>query len=226
MVEGIARTNRAVPSRMYARMGEITELETPRLLLRGWRDEDVEPWVCMNADERVREFFPNVATREESLAAAARLRAGLQRDGYGWWVIQTKDDPAFAGTIALQPVPFETRFTPVYEIGWRLPCDAWGRGYATEGAAAVMRFAFERLDLPEVVALTASINRRSRAVMERLGMTHDAIDDFDHPRLATADRLRRHVLYRATRPPSWHTHALGSEHERRIAASRGTGPLL
>jgi RimJ/RimL family protein N-acetyltransferase len=211
---------------MYARMGEITELETPRLFLRGWRDEDVEPWVRMNADARVREFFPNVATREESLEVAERLRAGLQRDGYGWWVIQTKCDPAFAGIIALQPVPFEARFTPVYEIGWRLPCDAWGRGYATEGAGAVMRFAFERLNLPEVVALTASLNRRSRAVMERLGMTHDPADDFDHPRLAQGDCLRRHVLYRTTRPPSWHTHAVGSEHERRTPPFRRSGPVL
>jgi RimJ/RimL family protein N-acetyltransferase len=207
-------------------MGEITVLETPRLLLRGWRDDDVEPWVRMNANACVREFFPNVATREESLEAARRLRAGLLRDGYGWWVIQTKAEDTFAGVIALQAVPFETHFTPVHEIGWRLPLDAWGRGYATEGAAAVMRYAFERLDLREVVALTASINRRSRAVMERLGMTNDPTDDFDHPRLAQDDRLRRHVLYRTIRPPSWHTDALGSEHERRTPPPRRTSPIL
>jgi RimJ/RimL family protein N-acetyltransferase len=207
-------------------MGEITILETPRLFLRGWRAEDVEPWVRMNADARVREFFPGVATRDESLAVAARLRAALRRDGYGWWILETRRDEAFAGVIALQPVPFEAHFTPVHEIGWRLAFDAWGRGYATEGAAAVLRLAFERLDLPEVVALTASTNRRSRAVMERLGMTHDPADDFDHPRLAQGDRLRRHVLYRTTRPPSWHTHAVGSEHERRTAPPRRPGPVL
>jgi RimJ/RimL family protein N-acetyltransferase len=207
-------------------MQPVPILETARLRLRDWRDEDVEAWVRMNADPQVREFFPNVATRPESLDAADRLRTGLQRDGYGWWVLAAKDDDAFAGAIALQAVPFEARFTPAYEIGWRLQVDAWGRGYASEGAAAVMQFAFDHLRFPSVVALTAAINLRSRAVMQRLGMTYDPGDDFEHPRLAAGDRLRHHVLYRATRPPSWHTATLSSDDERRTAPFRGTGPTL
>jgi len=199
-------------------------LETPRLRLRGWCDDDVEAWIEMNADARVREFFPNVASREESLGAAERLRSAFERDGYGWWVLERKRDPGFAGVIALQTVPFEAHFTPVHEIGWRLPVEAWGHGYASEGAAGAMQFAFERLRLPEIVAITASINRRSRAVMERLQMTYDPSDDFDHPRLASGDRLQRHVLYRATRPPSWHSEPVSSEHERRIAPSGRTDP--
>lgn len=177
-------------------------LETPRLRLRGWRDGDVEAWIAMNADARVREFFPSVASREESLDVAGRLRSALERDGYGWWVVERKREPGFAGVIALQPIPFEAHFTPVHEIGWRLPFEAWGHGYASEGAAAAMRFAFEQLHLDGIVAITASINRRSRAVMERLQMTHDPRDDFDHPRVESGHRLQRHVLYRATRPPS------------------------
>jgi RimJ/RimL family protein N-acetyltransferase len=207
-------------------MADVPVLKTARLRLRDWRDADVEAWIAMNADPRVREFFPNVSTREESLDAADRLRAALRRDGYGWWVLAGRDDDAFAGVIALQPVPFEAAFTPVHEIGWRLPFEAWGRGYASEGAAAVMKFAFERLHLPEVVALTASINQRSRAVMERLEMSYDPDDDFEHPRLEPGDRLRLHVVYRATRPPSWHTGGLGSGHERRTASPRRTGPAL
>jgi ribosomal-protein-alanine N-acetyltransferase len=201
-------------------------LETARLQLRDWRDDDVEAWIAMNADPKVREYFPNVAARDESLEAARRLRAALKRDGYGWWVLAVKDDDAFAGVIALQPVPFEAEFTPVHEIGWRLQVDAWGKGYASEGAAAVMQFAFERLGLPEVIALTASINERSRAVMRRLEMKHDPADDFEHPRLEPGDRLRLYVVYRATRPPSWHTGAVGSNHERRTASPRRTGPTL
>ena len=89
-----------------------------------------------------------------------------------------------------------------------------------------MRFAFERLELPEVLAIAAAINLRSRAVMERLGMTHDPGDDFDHPRVEAGHRLQRHVLYRATLPPSWHSSRLRFEHERRTAPSGGTGSAL
>jgi RimJ/RimL family protein N-acetyltransferase len=199
-------------------------LETPRLRLRGWRDDDVEAWIDMNADPRVREFFPNVASREESLDAAERLRSALERDGCGWWVLERKDRAGFAGVIALQPIPFEAHFTPAHEIGWRLPFDAWGHGYASEGAAAAMQFAFERLHLPEIVAITASINTRSRAVMERLEMTYDLRDDFDHPRLESGHRLERHVVYRAKRPPSWHSRAVSLEHERRTATAGRTDP--
>jgi RimJ/RimL family protein N-acetyltransferase len=199
-------------------------IETPRLRLRGWRDDDVEAWIAMNADPRVREFFPSIATREESLTVAARLRDALARDGYGWWVLESKEREGFAGVIALQAVPFEAHFTPVHEIGWRLPFDAWGRGYATEGAVAAMQFGFDRLALPEIVAITASINRRSRAVMERLGMSYDPAGDFDHPAMSPGHRLRRHVLYRAMRPPSWHSAPLDSGYERRTATPRGAEP--
>jgi ribosomal-protein-alanine N-acetyltransferase len=199
-------------------------LETPRLRLRGWRDDDVEAWIAMNADPRVREFFQDVASREQSLEVAGRLRTAFERDGYGWWVLERKQDAGFAGIIALQPIPFEAHFTPVHEIGWRLPVEAWGHGYASEGAAAAMQFAFERLHLPEIAAITASINRRSRAVMERLEMTYDPADDFDHPRLESGHRLQRHVLYRAKRPPSWHSEPVTSEHERRTATAGRTDP--
>lgn len=209
------------PVHESAGMRQMAVLETPRLRLRGWRDDDVEAWIDMNADARVREFFPNVASREESLDAAGRLRSAFERDGYGWWVLERKQEPGFAGVIALQPIPFEAQFTPVHEIGWRLPLDAWGHGYASEGAAAAMQFAFERLRLPEIVAITASINRRSRAVMERLQMTYDPTDDFDHPRVASGHRLQRHVLYRATRPDSG---PVSLEHERGIATSGRTDP--
>lgn len=171
-------------------------LETERLILRPWRDEDIPHWVAMHADPRVMEFFPSTYTEEEAKQVAARLRSQHERENYGWWIAEVKDGNRFVGTIALQKVPFEAHFTPAYEIGWRLPFEAWGNGYATEGARAVLDFAFSRLQCNELVAMTAEINVRSRRVMERLGMRHDTVDDFDHPRLEQGDRLRRHVLYR------------------------------
>ena len=171
-------------------------LESQRLILRPWRDEDVEPWVTMSADERVMEFFPSTYDRAEAKAQAARMRERLDRNGYGFWVLEVKDGLPFAGFIALAEVPFDAHFTPALEVGWRLPYAAWGHGYATEGARLALSFASDRMNRTEVVSMTAAINLRSRRVMERLGMTREEADDFDHPRLAVGHRLRRHVLYR------------------------------
>jgi len=172
---------------------------TPRLVLRTWRDSDIEPWVAMGADERVMEFFPGTYDRPRAVSMAALVRAALDANGYGWWVLEPKDGPSFGGVIALQDVPFEAPFTPAIEIGWRLPYAIWGKGYATEGARAALDFAFERLAVDEVVAMTSVLNLRSQRVMERLGMTRDPGEDFDHPRIAAGDRLQKHVLYRVRR---------------------------
>ncbi len=174
-------------------------LETPRLLLRNWHDADLDAWAELNADPRVMEFFPTRYDRERSDATAARMRADLAADGYGWWAVEVKNGLPFAGIVALQEVPFEATFTPALEIGWRFRSDAWGHGYATEGARAALAFAFERLERTEVVAITALLNLRSQRVMERLGMTRDAGDDFEHPWIEAGHRLRQHVLYRITR---------------------------
>ena len=169
------------------------------MILRGWTDSDVEAWAEMNLDPRVMEFFPGTQERERSLASANAMRMELDRDGYGWFVAEVKGKIPFAGVIALQPVPFKAHFTPAREIGWRFVAKAWGHGYATEAAAAALDHAFKKLDWNQVVAMTAAINSPSRRVMERLGMTHDPSDDFDHPRLDATHALSRHVLYRATR---------------------------
>jgi len=175
-------------------------IETARLLLREWRDEDVEPWIALGADARVMEFFPGTYTRVEAAATAARMRERLVERGYGWWILEVKDRAPFAGVIALQDVPFDAHFTPALEVGWRLPVDLWGNGYATEGARAALDFAFEQLGRTEVVAMTARLNRPSQRVMQRLGMTYSVADDFENPRIAPGDRLRPHVLYRMQAP--------------------------
>ncbi len=177
-------------------MADVPIIETQRLLLRDWRDSDLEPWVAMNADPRVTEFFDRTYTRELSESQAAMMRERLARDGHGWWVVEIRGGPAFAGVIVLQEVPFVAPFTPANEIGWRFGVESWGRGYATEGAEAALDFAFWALGWREIVAFTAQQNLRSRRVMERLGMTRDSADDFDHPRLEPGHRLRRNVLYR------------------------------
>jgi ribosomal-protein-alanine N-acetyltransferase len=170
------------------------------LILRDWRDTDIEPWIAMNADPRVTEFFPRTYTRTLSEASAAAVRRALEENGYGWWAVEIRGGAPFAGVIALQKVPFSAQFTPANEIGWRFSFENWGHGYATEGAAAALDFAFNRLKWREVVAFTAASNVRSRRVMERLGMTRDPADDFDHPKIERGHKLRRHVLYRIKAP--------------------------
>jgi ribosomal-protein-alanine N-acetyltransferase len=174
----------------------VPRLETARLVLREWRDADRAPFAAMNADPRVMEHFPSVMTNPESDAFLDRLRERWAATGFGLWAVERQADRRFLGFTGLAAPTFEAHFTPAVEIGWRFVAETWGQGYATEAARAALGFGFEDLDLAEIVSFTVPANTRSRAVMERLGMTRDAADDFDHPRLPEGDPLRRHVLYR------------------------------
>ena len=171
-------------------------VETERLLLREWREDDFEPFARMCADPRVMEFFPATLTPEETAAGIERGRAHFARHGFGWWAAELKETGAFIGFIGLAVPYFEAHFTPCVEVGWRLAAEYWRRGLATEGARASLRYGFEVLGLAEIVSFTSVANVRSRRVMEKIGMTHDPADDFDHPRIAEGHPLRRHVLYR------------------------------
>lgn len=174
-------------------------MRTARLRLRQWRDEDLAPFAALNADPEVMAHFPAVLSREESDAGAARARAGIARDGYGFWAVEVLGGAPFIGFVGIKPVNFAAPFAPAVEIGWRLARSTWGRGYATEAARAALTFGFGQLRLKEIVSFTVPANTRSRAVMERLGMTHDPAEDFDHPNLPEGHALRRHVLYRVAR---------------------------
>ena len=174
----------------------MTELKSGRLLLRQWRDDDLEPWAAMNADPEVREFFPEVLTPERSAASLAYFRAELADRGWGWWAVEAGGE--FIGMAGLDPVDEGLPFDGV-EAGWRLARPAWGHGYATEAARAVLEYGFDVLGLAEILAITATGNVRSRAVMRRLGMRHDPAEDFDDPDVPEGP-LRRSVLYRIGRP--------------------------
>jgi RimJ/RimL family protein N-acetyltransferase len=176
------------------------ELRTERLWLRRWVLEDRVPFARLNADVRVVEFFPGALSREESDARADRIEAHFQRHGFGLWAVEIPGITQFAGFIGLSIPLFEVPFMPCIEIGWRLDAEHWGRGYATEGARAALEFGFQSLDLKEIVSYTVPGNLRSRRVMEKIGMTHSASEDFEHPALAEGHPLRRHVLYRIGRP--------------------------
>jgi RimJ/RimL family protein N-acetyltransferase len=181
-------------------MEAIPRIRTARLHLRAWRDEDLAAFAAMNADPAVMEFFPRPLERAESDAAAARIRDHIARHGFGLWAVEGAGVADFIGFVGLTVPRFEAHFTPCVEIGWRLTREHWGRGYASEAARAALEFGFRELALDEIVSFTVPANLRSRAVMERIGMTRSPGDDFDHPALPEGHQLRRHVLYRARRP--------------------------
>ncbi|MFJ1971482.1 GNAT family N-acetyltransferase [Streptomyces sp. NPDC087903] len=172
----------------------MSELRTERLVLRTWRDSDLAPWAAMNADPEVREHFPELLTAEQSAASVASFQADLDRRGWGWWAVEVAGTREFVGFTGLDPVEDDMPFTGV-EAGWRLARAAWGHGYATEAARAVLEFGFQSLGLAEILAVTTATNLRSQAVMRRLGMTRDPADDFDDP-TAPEGPLRPSVLYR------------------------------
>lgn len=174
-------------------------LTTNRLIMRPWTADDIAPFAAMSADPQVMELFPKTLSAQESAAQAQNFMREFETLGYGRWVLELPGVAPFIGITGLNPVPYETPFTPAHEMAWRLARPFWGHGYVTEAAKATMAFAFTHLKLDEIVAFTVPANRRSQAVMQRLGMTRNPADDFDHPRLPEGDRLRRHVLYRIRR---------------------------
>lgn len=171
-------------------------LESKRLKLRPWRESDREPFARLNADPRVMEHFPAPLTREQSDASVARFTAHLEQHGFCLWALEAHGVAPCIGMVGLNVPRFEAPFTPCIEIGWRLAAEHWGRGYAIEAAHLAASFAFEELGSSEIVSFTSTQNVRSRRVMERLGMRHDAAGDFDHPGVPEGHALRRHVLYR------------------------------
>ncbi|WP_354682342.1 GNAT family N-acetyltransferase [Cupriavidus necator] len=172
--------------------------ETERLLLRQWRDADYVPFASLNADAETMRYFPAPLSRAESDAMANRCRGLIAAKGWGLWVVERKAGGAFLGFVGLHEPAWALPFTPCVEIGWRLARHAWGSGYATEAARGALAWGFERLGLAEIVSFTTLANRRSRAVMERLGMREDELV-FEHPALAEGHPLRPHCLYRLSR---------------------------
>jgi RimJ/RimL family protein N-acetyltransferase len=177
-------------------------LRTDRLLLRPWCEADLGAFAALNADPAVMEYLPKLLEAEESDALAARIRDLFRQQGYGRWAVEVPGTASFIGFVGLQAVSFEVPFAPCVEIGWRLAREHWGKGYATEAARASIQYGFEQLGLEEIVSFTVPMNTRSQAVMERIGMTRSADEDFDHPILPEGHRLRRHVLYRIRRERS------------------------
>ncbi|MDE9445186.1 GNAT family N-acetyltransferase [Xenorhabdus bovienii] len=177
----------------------IITLETERLLLRGWKEEDREPFFRLNSDPEVMEFFFNTLNKEQNNTLVDNfIRKFETQGGWGLWAVERKQDGEFIGMIGLNIPSEELPCYPCVEIGWRLDKPFWGKGYACEAARRIFDFAFTEAGLDEVVAFTSVLNYRSESVMKKLGMIRDE-KTFLHPLVPEGHRLREHVLYRIRR---------------------------
>jgi RimJ/RimL family protein N-acetyltransferase len=176
------------------------EINTERLILRRWKPGDRDPFARLNADPMVMQHFVHPLTSDETDAMVDRIHRHFEKHGFGLWAVEVPGQASFIGFVGLSVPGFEAPFMPAVEIGWRLDRPYWGYGYATEAARAALEDGFERVGLQEVVSFTAPANVRSTRVMERLGMTHDPKDDFEHPNVPDGHPLRHHVLYRIAAP--------------------------
>lgn len=173
---------------------------TKRLILREWQEKDIATFAGMNQDPEVMRFFPNTLTVTESENLVERIRQHFMTHGFGLFAVELKKTGEFIGFVGLMIPSFAAPFMPCVEIGWRLAVPFWRQGYATEAAQRVLQLAFEKYGLEEVVSFTATINLPSIRVMEKIGLTRNSIDDFNHPALAQDHPLAPHVLYRSTKP--------------------------
>ena len=169
-------------------------LSTERLGLRLWRPEDLEPFAKMNSDPEVMRYFPSPMSKKESEVAMQRIISHFSNYHYGLFVVETRSDQRFIGFTGFNRPAFESYFTPCVEIGWRLVNEAWGKGYATEAAAACLAYGFDKLRFDEVYSFTSVLNTPSERVMQKIGMKKEG--EFEHPKIAEGSPLRTHVLYK------------------------------
>ncbi len=173
-----------------------TVLETARLIIREWRDADLASMTAINQDPKVMEYFPALKSEDQTRSFIEGNKALQAREGYCLYAIEIKDTQQFIGFVGLSPVDEKISKSPTVEIGWRLASEFWGQGYATEAAQAIMQYAQEKLGITELVSFTTTGNFRSTNLMLRLGFSHYAEEDFDHPRISDGHQRQRHVFYR------------------------------
>lgn len=168
-------------------------IETERLILRRWKEEDRKPFAEMNGNPNVMKYFPSTLSTEESSAFVDRINSEFEETGYGLYAVETKDTGEFIGYVGFHRFTFDAPFSPNWEIGWRISDKFWHKGYATEAATACINYAREKKMCNTLYSFTAVPNIPSENVMKRIGMSYEMT--FMHPKLPHGHRLKEHKLY-------------------------------
>jgi RimJ/RimL family protein N-acetyltransferase len=174
--------------------------EIERLILRDWRQDDLDALWQICSDPQVMAMTGPVHERAETQAMLHRLMARAARDGHTFWALERKRDGRLIGFcgVGRGTVPQLERDL---EIGWRLASDCWGQSYAREAAEGALAWTAANRPGEPVFAITSVGNLRSRGLMERLGMRYCEGMDFDHPKVDAGSALVRHVTYRKDELP-------------------------
>lgn len=181
-------------------MAKTIHIETERLILREWKDEDLEDFARMNADPIVMEYLPRLLDDKASKRHMAEFQKHFKKNGYGLYAVELKDTEEFCGFVGLSNVEIDVDFAPAVELAWRLDNEHWGKGIASEAARAVIEHAFNDLDLKELVAFTVHDNTRMIHVIEKLGFEYVKGADFEYPALRKGHPLGSFVLYKMKKP--------------------------
>ena len=150
----------------------MTTLETERLVLRPFREDDLDAMAAIWSDPEVMQHIGEGNTRDRAASEALLARLGRHWDehGFGLWAVMERGSEQPVGWAGLSIPSFLPEVLPAVEVGWLLGRSAWGKGYATEAASAASAYGFEVLHLDRLISLVYLENTRSAAVAERLGM--------------------------------------------------------
>lgn len=177
-------------------------LETERLIIRNWKEDDRDLFHLINSDDQVMAYFPFRRDRAASDKMMDELKQDIAKHGFGFTALELKETGeciGFCGLHYCKAEPVLSRNN--IEIGWRLAPQFWGKGYVTEASLRLLDFGFSDLELDEVISFAVHANEKSFAVMKRIGMLHDEAKDFDHPLVPdTHPHLKRHCYYYLKNP--------------------------
>ena len=164
-----------------------------RLGFRVWNEADTLPFLALNQDAEVMRFFPKTLNLEEVRAFIIRMQELYAQKGYCYFAVEELQTQHFIGCIGLADQTFEAPFTPCVDIGWRLAKEFWNKGYATEGAKRCLDYAFQVLELKQIVALCPQCNLPSERVMQKIGL--QKVGTFQHSKLLDFAHLVDCVWY-------------------------------